>query len=738
MQGAVRCIRATAFAALLAAASCDRDAPPPAPAAAPTVPERLRAFAADADADGFVGEANARRARHAAAALTPASTGDDWFVAFTTLAEEELRLGRTDAAVKAFNDVIALLSAPESSRAQLPAIFVRRGIAQLRKGELENCCARYTPESCVMPIRGAGLHSKPAGSQAAIASFTEALKIAAPGSDEHWSARWLLNIAHMTLGTWPGEVPAAWRLEPRALGDASGFPRYENVASFAGMADVNLSGGSAAEDFDGDGRIDLVLSDWHPTRRLRFFKNRGDGAFEERGVAAGLEGALGGLNLVVNDYDGDGDPDLLVTRGGWLGPRGRQPVSLLKNEGGVFTDVTDVAGLADAIGPSQTAAFADYDGDGDVDFYLGVEATSPSEATGRSRLFRNDGGRFVDVATAAGVTNGRFAKGVAWGDYDGDGDPDLYVSNYEGDNRLYRNQGDGKFVDVAPELGVTKPKDGFPCWFFDADQDGALDVFAGAFFKEVAPTAAAYFGKPDPARYSRIYRGDGKGGFVDVTEAWGATRVVPVMGSGFGDLNNDGAPEAYLGTGAPDYGVLTPNVMYLNGEKDGVRRFKDVTVAGGFGILQKGHGVSFADFDGDGDQDVFTVTGGAYGEDGFRNALYENPGAAGGRLWIRLRGVKANGAGYGARVRAEVEKGGVVRNVYAFVGCQPSFGGNPLGAWLGLGGADKVRLVEIKWPKPSESVQIVNDVPLGAAFEVVEGKDGRRVLDVPRSTFRRG
>ena len=134
--------------------------------------------------------------------------------------------------------------------------------------------------------------------------------------------------------------------------------------------------------------------------------------------------------------------------------------SLLHNNGdGTFTDVTAAAGLAEPALPTQTGVWADYDLDGDLDLYVGNEGKRSQEESVlyADNLFRNNGdGTFTDVAVEAGVTNDRYTKGAVWGDYDGDGDPDLYVSNI-GLNRLYRNNGDGTFTDVAPALGVTRP-----------------------------------------------------------------------------------------------------------------------------------------------------------------------------------------------------------------------------------------------------------------------------------------
>ena len=147
-----------------------------------------------------------------------------------------------------------------------------------------------------------------------------------------------------------------------------------------------------------------------------------------------------GLNLLQADYDNDGDLDIYVLRGAWLGQAGRHPDSLLRNDGKArFRDATFDAGLGEAHYPTQTAAWADYDNDGDLDLYVGNEVFP-------CRLFRNNGdGSFTDVAEFAGVTNDDVAKAVVWGDYDGDRYPDLYVSNFGGPNRLYHNNGDGTF-----------------------------------------------------------------------------------------------------------------------------------------------------------------------------------------------------------------------------------------------------------------------------------------------------
>ena len=213
---------------------------------------------------------------------------------------------------------------------------------------------------------------------------------------------------------------------------------------------------------------------------------------------------LGGLNCIGGDYDNDGDVDLLVLRGAWLFDDGQIRNSLLRNNGDAgargFTDVTREAGLAEPARPTQAAVWGDFDNDGDLDLFVGNESrleTGPPVGNFPSQLFDNNGdGTFTDIAASAGVTNNRYCKGVAGGDFDNDGDLDLYVSNL-GVNRLYRNNGNGTFSDVARRAGVMEP-DGrsFAPWFFDYDNDGWLDLWVGAYDAKVQDVAADYLGLP--------------------------------------------------------------------------------------------------------------------------------------------------------------------------------------------------------------------------------------------------
>lgn len=614
------------------------------------------------------------------------------------VALQEAQRGRPDVALNAYADLEKFIQDSNGSlspggRAEFQ---MRRAIAFLRLGEQENCLARYVPESCLFPISSNATHVLPRGSRAAIEVLEEHLQ----QYPQNLGARWLLNVASMTLGRYPDGVPPRWRIPPSAFASEHPMPRFHNVAAAAGLDREDVAGGVIADDFDNDGHLDLLISAWTLDGQLRFYRNQGDGRFVERTSEAGLVGLTGGLNLVQADYNNDGHLDALILRGAWLGAAGRFPKSLLRNNGdGTFTDVTEEAGLL-TLHPSQTAAWLDFDGDGWLDVFVGNETPDPSQPD-PCELFRNNrDGTFTECAAAVGVQVTRFVKGVAAGDYDNDGRPDLYLSCRSSENILLHNDGPvaggWRFSDVSQRAGVVEPVFSFPTWFFDYDNDGWEDLFVSGYrIGHVGDIVAEYMGLPSEAEKPRLYRNNRDGTFADVTASSRLLRVCHTMGSNYGDLDNDGWLDFYLGTGDPDLATLVPNRMFRN---DGGRRFQDVTTATGTGHLQKGHGVAFADLDNDGDQDVYVVMGGAFPGDTSRKALFQNPGNAHRSVRLQLVGTRSNRSAIGARAAVEIEGPTGRRVLHRTVGPGSSFGGNPLRLEIGIGDATRIVGVEVRWP----------------------------------------
>ncbi len=657
------------------------------------------------------------------------------------LADAELKLGAEEEAIERYERARELfLTAKSTVRPDLAAGMLIEmdfslGVAYLRLGETQNCCLRNTPDSCILPIRGSGIHTDKKGSSKAAKHFERVVRATRPAMPFHQRALWLLNIAHMTLGTFPEGIPQEFRLPPESFQSEETFPRFRNISSRLGLDTFGLSGGVIADDFDNDGDLDLLVSRWDPSGQIRYFSNAGDGTFVDQTEAAGLIGILGGLNLVQADYDNDDRLDALVLRGAWLDEQGHHPNSLLRNvgdaEGVKFSDVTFEAGLGEKHSPTQTGSWADFDRDGDLDLYVGNESGPKRTSPVPSELFRNNGdGTFTDVAPAAGVTNKRWSKAVVWGDYDADGFPDLYISNFESENRLYRNNGDGTFHDVAAALGVVGPRESFPAWFWDYDNDGHLDLYVSAYGAEIADLAAMRTGLPIKKETAKLYRNNGSGGFVDVSREARVTGPSAPMGANFGDLDNDGYLDFYLGTGYTAIFQLMPNVMYHN---RGGKYFADVTIPGGFGHLQKGHAIAFADFDNDGDQDVFEQMGGAYSADQFHDALYENPGSDNQWVCLKLVGVQSNRSAIGARIRIEVATDSGLRSIYKHVNSGGSFGANPLRQTIGLGDARSIVKVDILWP--GQKGQEVEGVKMGRAWKIVEGQGKAMQLPFTRITL---
>jgi hypothetical protein len=635
------------------------------------------------------------------------------------LAQDLLLSGETEEAIELYEEL--------RSQVEPPGVDQMLALAYLQLSVKESCIEQ-TIGSCLVPSQGAGEHAIQRGSRDAIRIWEEIL--AADPDDQ--GSRWLLNLAYMAAGEYPAGVPQRWRIPPRVFASEYDIGRFRDVAPEAGVAAWGLAGGAAVDDFDGDGNLDVVASSSGLLDQFRYFTNDGDGTFTERTDEAGLTGIVGGLNLNHADYDNDGYLDVLVLRGAWLGvppstDGGRHPNSLLRNRGdGTFEDVTEAAGIL-SFHPTQTAAWGDYDNDGWLDLFIGNESVGydfhPCE------LYRNRGdGTFEEVAAEVGLAAIGLVKAVTWGDYDNDGRLDLYVSRLGTPNLLYHNDGPSNeggwsFTEVGEAAGVQEPLRSFPTWFWDYDNDGWLDIFVSGYGGSLGgkiwgDVLADYVGEATTAVRPRLYRNNGDGTFTETSQQANVDKVVFTMGTNFGDLDNDGWLDFYVGTGDPDLRSVMPNRMFRN---DGGRRFQEVTTSGGFGHLPKGHGVSFADIDNDGDQDVFQGLGGFFSVDTSRNALLLNPGHGNRWVTLRLRGVRSNRYGVGARIEVRVRTAGDSRAVYATVSSGGTFGDSSFQQEIGLGDAVAIEQIEVTWPTTGER-QIFRDVTMDRAYQVVEGE----------------
>jgi len=656
------------------------------------------------------------------------------------MARELLNAGKTLESMAELDEIERIRANNPTDLGSRFLALLRGGqaLAHLRLGEQENCLLNHTSKSCILPIAPEGVHQLKQGSRKAIEVLEGQLK----RTPNDRKLAWLLNIAHMTLGQYPAGVPQEWLISPHAFASDFDIKPFPDVAAHLGLDVNDFAGGTVTEDFDGDGDIDLMISDWSLRGPLRYFVNNGDGTFTDKTMLAGLSGLIGSLSLIQGDYNNDGLPDVLALRGAWLFTEGQLPDSLLRNDGnGHFTDVTEEAGLL-AFCPNQTAVWLDYNADGWLDLYFGYE--SFGDNTFPSKLFRNNrDGTFTECAAAAGVAVVGFVKAVVSGDYNNDGRPDLYLSRRGQPNVLLRNDGprssggdwraEWKFTDVSVFSGVTEPISSFPAGFFDFNNDGWEDIFVtGYSIKDSGDIAAEYLGKPHSAEKMRLYQNNRDGTFKDVSQEFKVDKLVHAMGCNFGDFDNDGWLDLYLATGDPDLATLIPNRAFRNA---GGKFFQDVTTSGGFGHLQKGHGVSFADLDQDGDQDIYHSVGGAYEGDNYRNVLFENPGHGNNWISLKLVGMQSNKAAIGARLKLLVDDGGTEREIHRTVGTGASFGANPLMQHIGVGKAARVKTLEIFWPATGKT-QTVSDLEARRGYLITESGE-HTDLHLPSFQFSR-
>jgi len=503
-----------------------------------------------------------------------------------------------------------------------------------------------------------------------------------------------LLLGYEGLGGYPKDLPGQYRFARRVENYDRAAPPNLKFTDIAPKLHINKFAGAGPAgwaDYNGDGKMDLVACGCDNFCTL--YRAEGDGF-----VDATLEAKLGrlepGFGAAWADYDNDGDPDLYIARNGWNGPAAN---SLLRNNGdGTFTDVGAQAGVADT-GSSFHVQWFDYNRDG----WLDVVVSNGVYVDGSTnQLYRNDGdGTFTNVTESAGVAEKPYygTIGVAVGDYDGDGWPDLFYHGRMCANRLYHNNHDGTFTDIALKSGVSGPgsQNGYIALAVDVDSDGDLDIFTGSLapWEEVVAGYRADFKQGPLTDIPRLYRNRGDGTFDDVSLSAGFRYPLGIMAGSTADLDNDGYPDIYLGTGNPELRRLEGNIFYHN---RGGRTFEDLTRYTGLGKIGKGHGIIFYDWDADGDLDMFAEFGGFFHGDWSESSFYLNElGNRNHWLQVDLVQPEKNRKGIGAQVT--VHSGGL-RQVQVMTAGRGFGSTDPPILHFGLGRNTRVDRVEVQWP----------------------------------------
>jgi enediyne biosynthesis protein E4 len=517
--------------------------------------------------------------------------------------------------------------------------------------------------------------------------------------------------------------------------NAAGIQFRHNSGAYGGkLLPETLGSGCAFLDYDADGWQDILLingMDWPQHKRqrttLRLYRNNRDGTFSDVTHRAGLDVEMYGMGVAVGDYNNDGFPDILVTCVGQN--------RLFRNTGkGAFSDVTHSSGLDGRLAFSTSALWFDYDRDGLLDLFVcnyvkwspehdvfcSLDGKHKSYCTPEAYrgetcwLFHNRGdGTFEDVTAKCGIfdTSSK-SLGVAMLDYDRDSWPDLLVANDTQPNKLYRNQRNGTFKDVAVEAGIAfsaegKARAGMGVDAADFDHSGLPGVAITNFDNEMIG----------------LYRPAANGTYNDVAVQAGvglASQNTLGFGCAFLDANLDGALDLVVANGHIDdtvrnirgnVGYAQPPQIFLN---NGQGKFQDVAASIGDAFIQPkvGRGLCYADFDRDGDLDILMTTnnGPAY--------LYRNDQqTANHSIRFRLTGTKSNRDAIGAMVRVEHEGSTQERLVR---GGSSYLSQSELPVTFGLGKRDKIDRVTIEWP--SGKTEEYKNLAAGQSYDGVEGK----------------
>ncbi len=549
--------------------------------------------------------------------------------------------------------------------------------------------------------RGTQALSILAQSQMRLGLYNEAIETYRRWHDLEPSDRplWGIFQCMRALGGYPAGLPQKYRfpLRPeRHEKDQPPPPRFRNIAHELGIEKTAGAGPAGWADYDGDGRYDLVACGMDTFCSL--FHNEGK-RFRDVTLQAGMGNVESGFGTAWGDYDGDGRPDLYIARNGWGGPLAD---SLLHNQGdGTFEDVTKQAGI-DEPGSGFHVTWFDYNRDGWLDVFVSNGVTYDLNI---NHLYRNNGnGTFTNVTEEAGLgekpSGGTI--GVAVGDYDQNGWPDLFIHGRMVPNRLYHNLGNGKFEEVAKQAGVAGNgrQNGYVALFQDMDSDGDLDIVTvclAPWEQTLAGMRADYVPVANDDLV-RLYRNEVNGHFTDVSEKAGFVYPIGIMAAGTADVDNDGYSDLYFGTGNPDLRRQEPNLLYQN---TGNGAFVDVSRAAGVWEQGKGPGISFFDWNGDGYLEIFAEKGGFYHGDLYASAFFLNETPHGNHyLFIDLLedGPNRFAVGTGVTVQAGPLK------IYKEVTSGRGFGStDPYTLHFGLGKHPRIDLLRVRWPDGTSS-----------------------------------
>lgn len=480
---------------------------------------------------------------------------------------------------------------------------------------------------------------------------------------------------------------------------------FTESASVLGVSEPGYGRGAGMVDLDGDGLLDLIVV--MAGMEDAFLRQKTDGTFEKMNTTWGIPTTLDrGWGVLAVDFDNDGDRDVYYPTGGFSGP---QPNMLLRNDlntSGTFTDMTLLSGDAHLPATSSFGATAlDYDNDGDVDIFVSQNGVAVGGTT-TNTLLRNDGNLvFTDVSSSAGITDVGDWRHCSSGDIDNDGFVDIFIGNYTGANLLYHNNGDGTFTNTAAAAGVEDPGSNFGGVLIDFDNDGFLDLYGARYqFQGHYP--------------SGLYLNNGDGTFRDVRVGSRMARQKD-MGHNCADINADGFPDIFIGTGHPNEKIFDV-VMLCRPNGRGGLMTERITENAGFNVLGKtrAHGMAFGDINNDGTQDVYVNNGGPdwVPNSWQENGLFLSNGNANNWMKVELVGVISNTSAIGARMHVVT---GDDRSIHRMVTAGRGFANtdSPV-VHIGLGPANRNKLFRILWPSGVEQMYL--DLKTRATHRIYE------------------